>query len=198
MKKSDLKYVLILIGIGCAVGLIPTIRLALHWSGNGIDGGIGTLIFVFVACAGIANLLLFTMVKSIVFSINIKKLTERFGEHSFHPVSTFQSSGGNFYIDPVAGKVAAITKLNPFAIQVVEAARVQDPTVDDGSSMSILKGTRLVSFRFTIDGQKWRVPTFISRQTYSLKSSEVLTAISKADMQVEMINEAKAVSMQRG
>lgn len=189
MKKVSGIYLAILLLVGAMIGFIPNI----------IGGGfIKGWYFIFIVFAGIAYGIIFMLVKDLIWWISVKKLTADFDRHNFKPTSTFNGASGNFYIDVSSGRLGAITKLNPFKLQLVDATSAQNLTVDDGTKLSPFGGTRLVRFCFEIDGIKWKIPTFsASGQTYSMKSSEVLEALSKADMQIAMINEAKAVAQSR-
>jgi len=70
--------------------------------------------------------------------------------------------------------------------------RVERAWVDDGKSgAGIFAGSGRVSFLFTVDGIKVRVNTFTSNQRWRMDSEYILTGISKADMMVKIIEEAK-------
>ena len=58
----------------------------------------------------------------------------------------------------------------------------------------VLRGTSRVSFLFLIDGIKLRVDTFTSNQRWKMNDEHVLTGISKADMWVQVLAEAKEAS----
>ena len=57
--------------------------------------------------------------------------------------------------------------------------------------VAITGGTSLVSFRFCLDGMKFKIPTFSSNRCYNMKSNEVIEGIEKAEKQVEYLLEAK-------
>ena len=57
-----------------------------------------------------------------------------------------------------------------------------------------LGGTRYVYFQFVYEGKCTKVPTFTSRNMYSLKSAEVMEAISKADTYAELLERTKGVA----
>lgn len=57
-----------------------------------------------------------------------------------------------------------------------------------------MEGSSRVSFLFTIDDIKVRVDTFTSNQRFRMDDKHILTGISKADMMVKSIEEAKANS----
>lgn len=54
-----------------------------------------------------------------------------------------------------------------------------------------LGGTSYVYFEFFYNKKRTRVPTFTSNQAFSMNSSEVITAISKADAYCEILENAK-------
>ena len=53
-----------------------------------------------------------------------------------------------------------------------------------------MEGSGRVSFLFDVDGVKIRVNTFTSNQRWRMDSNYILTAISKADMMVKILEEA--------
>ena len=54
-----------------------------------------------------------------------------------------------------------------------------------------MEGSSRVSFLFILDGIKIRVDTFTSNQRFRMDSNYILTGISKADMVVKTIEEAR-------
>ena len=55
-----------------------------------------------------------------------------------------------------------------------------------------MEGSSQVSFLFKVDNIKIRVYTFTSNQRFRRDSDYILTGISKADLMVKAIEEAKA------
>ncbi len=81
---------------------------------------------------------------------------------------------------------------NPFEPYIVSANRVTKTWVDDGKSgFGIFEGSGRVSFLFTIDDTKIRVNTFTSNTRWRMDSEYILTGISKADMMVEVLENAR-------
>ena len=56
-------------------------------------------------------------------------------------------------------------------------------------------GTRYVCFEFIYQNKRVRIPTFTSRNMYSMESEEVLTALSKADTFCEILENAKRAAI---
>ena len=54
-----------------------------------------------------------------------------------------------------------------------------------------MRGTSRVSFLFEIDGITIRVNTFISNQRWKLNDEKVLEGISKADLWVQVLDQAR-------
>lgn len=95
-------------------------------------------------------------------------------------------------MDIEQAKLGLLFFWNPFAVYVVPAERVARAWADDGAGgPGILRGTSRVSFLFEIDGVKLRVNTFISKQRWKLNDGKVLEGISKADMWVQVLEQAK-------
>lgn len=59
------------------------------------------------------------------------------------------------------------------------------------SVYDFILGSSRVSFLFILDGIKIRVDTFTSNQRFRMDSNYILTGISKADMVVKTIEEAR-------
>ncbi len=95
-------------------------------------------------------------------------------------------------IDETDGSVGLIFFWNPFQTYVFPASRIQKAWVDDGrGGKGFLEGSSRVSFLFLVDGIKIRVDTFTSNQRWRMDSDYILTGISKADVVVQALNEAR-------
>ena len=71
-------------------------------------------------------------------------------------------------------------------------SRIQRAWVDDGAAGGgFLRGSSRVSFLFQVDGVKIRVDTFTSNKRWRMDSDYILTGISKADVMVEVLEQAK-------
>lgn len=188
MRKVNTVYVLALIGsIPFGVFLLFLLNLLK------VDGGV---IFISSIVLFFWYIFQFIFLTEVIWQKSIKKLSNTFNEHSFSPTSTFESNSAILYLDVENGKIGTITKYNPLKLQIIDAKEVEKVHTDKGSG--IFGGTRLVRFCFTYKGKKWGLATFTStQQTYSFKSEEVLTALSKADLYVEIINEAKKRSAEK-
>ncbi|MCM1262224.1 MAG: hypothetical protein NC313_05840 [Butyrivibrio sp.] len=119
-----------------------------------------------------------------------KKKDEKFKEldaTGFNRNHTFNSDNCAVAIDIANGKIAIVFKWNPSQLYVLPANRITKIWVDDGNHIG---GTSRVSFLFIVDGIKIRVNTFISNKVWSMKSNNVLEAISKADMMAAALNNA--------
>lgn len=117
-----------------------------------------------------------------------KFMDEKSGEANFKEYSTFSSSAGIVRIDGEDGRVAYVAKLNPKEFQVVDAKDLTD--IKSDYNKDPLGGTRYVYFSFKYKGKDFKIPTFTAESTYSLKSSEVLEGISKADMFADILKKA--------
>lgn len=104
---------------------------------------------------------------------------------------TFNSDTSTVAVDIANGKIAIFFKWNPKQLYVLPASRITKMWTDDGKTIG---GTSRVSFLFIVDGIKIRVNTFVSNKIWSMKSANVLEAISKADMMVEALKAAQAAS----
>lgn len=55
-----------------------------------------------------------------------------------------------------------------------------------------MEGSQRVRFCFILDGVRINVNTFISNTRYKMTDNYILDGISKADLMVEVLNDAKA------
>lgn len=112
---------------------------------------------------------------------------------------TFYGKSQTVIIDVNGGKIASIFFWNPFKYYITSASKVEKAWVDDGRSGSgFMEGSQRVRFCFVFDGITMKVDTFISNQRYKMNDSKILEGISKADLMVGVINEAKANAVAAG
>lgn len=121
-----------------------------------------------------------------------KKLEKELDESGFVKNHTFYGDGWTVVVDIENGKIALVSFWNPFEPYIVSANRVTKTWVDDGKSgFGIFEGSGRVSFLFTIDNVKVRVNTFTSNTRWRMDSEQILTGVSKADMMVGVLEEAR-------
>lgn len=187
IKKVNALYMtlVILIPIIIGIGLIALSFLML-------DNETVSIVLWSVALLG--TTLWFALGPQIIFDKRKKKTMQELQATGFICNHTFNADSCTVVVDKVYGKIGLIFKWNCSQFYILPANRITNIWVDDGK---MLGGTRRVSFLFIVDGIKIRVNTFTSsRQTYSMKSSYVLEALSKADMMVEDMKKAYAVAQQ--
>ena len=114
-------------------------------------------------------------------------------EKGFNRKQTFYGKGKVVIIDTDKGQIGLVFFWNPFKTYIIPASKVSKAWVDDGKGgIGFLEGSSRVSFLFTVDDIKIRVDTFTSNQRFRMDSDYILTGISKADMMVKMIEEARS------
>lgn len=132
---------------------------------------------------------------SFLFKRKTKKFERTLDASGFHRNHTFYGRGKTVMIDEVRGSVGLVFFWNPFQTYVFPASRIEKAWVDDGrGGKGFLEGSSRVSFLFLVDGIKIRVDTFTSNQRWRMDSDYILTGISKADVVVQALNEARARS----
>ena len=105
---------------------------------------------------------------------------------------TFYGGGSTVVVDTVNKKLALLFRFNPMRFYVIPANRIERAWVDDGrGGAGFLEGSSRVSFLFQVDGVKIRVNTFTSNQRWRMDSDHILTGISKADLMVKVLNDAR-------
>lgn len=123
------------------------------------------------------------------------KLSQEFKNQGLKANQTFYGRGKTVMLDIEKGMVGLAFFWNPFKVYVLPASRVEKAWVDDGKGgAGFMEGSSRVSFLCVIDGVKIRVDTFTSNQRFRMDDKHILTGISKADMMVKSIEEAKANS----
>lgn len=180
IKKINIGYLLASI-FGPIIVMILVTVLSVALISN---SGVGSIIIMIVYLAAI-----------LWWAIGIKKVHDKKKEaklseldsNGFVRNHTFNSDNSTVAVDVEHGKIAMIFKWNPTQCYVLPANRITKMWVDDGKSIG---GTSRVSFLFIVDGVKIRVNTFISNKIWSMKSDNVLEAISKADMMIESLKAA--------
>lgn len=185
VKKVNYVYLLAYI-------LMPAALAALGlWIGFTFyrDGGLGAVIFDM--CPPILAILWWIFGGRIIYSIAKKRMLKRLDEAEIDRRQIFYSDGCVVSMDIRQAKMAMLFFWNPFALYVLPADRITRAWTDDGAGgVGILRGTSRVSFLFEVDGVTVRVNTFISNQRWKLNDDKVLEGISKADLWVQVLEQA--------
>ena len=121
-----------------------------------------------------------------------KRLEKELDESGFVKNYIFYGAGWTVAVDIENGKIAMVSFWNPSVSYVLPADRITKTWVDDGKSgFGIFEGSGRVSFLFMIDDVRIRVNTFTSNTRFRMDSEYILTGISKADMMVEVLENAR-------
>ncbi|MBW4847336.1 MULTISPECIES: hypothetical protein [unclassified Lacrimispora] len=198
MKKIDMGYFIKILGL--RLMLLAAILIApvciLLWELPQMDSLIATfLTFEF--------LYIFFWLPNKILDSNLTKHSslheQDLKEQGFVIDYYFSADNGVFFLDAVNGKFAVVFKYNPKELQFIDGATLDDICTHNGEQIN--NGTRLVSCRFTINGQKQKIDTLRvtgGRQIH-MKDLTVLEAISKADMLCERLTEIKSkATLQKG
>ena len=191
MKKIDMGYFIKILGLKLillAAVLIAPVYILL-WELPQMQSLIGTfLTFEF--------LYIFFWLPNKILDSNLTKHSslheQDLKEQGFVIDYCFSADNGVFFLDAVNGKFAVVFKYNPKELQFIDGATLDDICTHNGEQIN--NGTRLVSCRFTINGQKQKIDTLRltgGRQIH-MKDLTVLEAISKADMLCERLTEIKS------
>ena len=191
MKKIDMGYFLKILGL--RLMLLAAILIApvciLLWELPQMQSLIGTfLTFEF--------LYIFFWLPNKILDSNLAKHSslheQALKEQGLVIDYCFSANNGVFFLDADNGKFAVVFKYNPKELQFIDGAILDDICTHNGEQIN--NGTRLVSCRFTINGQKQKIDTLRltgGRQIH-MKDLTVLEAISKADMLCERLTEIKS------
>lgn len=186
VKRTDYVYVL-------AYTLAPAALAALGvWIGRTFFWGDSQWAGICDMCPILLAIIWWAFGGRIIFHGGKKKLLRQLDEAGFDHRQIFYSDDCVVSMDMGQAKLALLFFWNPFAAYLVPAGRVARAWTDDGASgTGILRGTSRVSFQFEVDGVKVRVNTFLSNQRWRLDDDRVLEGISKADMWVQVLEEAR-------
>ena len=191
MKKIDMGYFIKILGLRlillAAVFIAPVCILL--WELPQMHSLIGTfLTFEF--------LYVFFWLPNKILDSNLAKHSslheQALKEQGFVIDYCFSANNGVFFLDAINGKFAVVFKYNPKELQFIDGDALDDICTQNGERIN--NGTRLVSCRFTINGQNQKIDTLRitgGRQIH-MKDLTVLEAISKADMLCERLNEIKS------
>ncbi len=191
MKKIDMGYFIKILGLRlillAAVFIAPVCILL--WELPEVHSLIGTfLTFEF--------LYVFFWLPNKILDSNLAKHSslheQALKEQGFVIDYSFSANNGVFFLDAVNGEFAVVFKYNPKELQFIDGAALDDICTQNGERIN--NGTRLVSCRFTINGQDQKIDILRitgGRQIH-MKDLTVLEAISKADMLCERLTEIKS------
>ena len=113
----------------------------------------------------------------------------------FRGCQVFHGSSQLVVVDVQQGKVALLFFWNPFQPFVMSAGRITKAWTDDGAfGAGFMRGTSRVSFLFLVDDIRVRVNTFTSNQRWKMDDPRILEGVSKADMMVQVLAQAKQAS----
>ncbi|MBO4687429.1 MAG: hypothetical protein J5636_02865 [Clostridiales bacterium] len=116
---------------------------------------------------------------------------EQFGQCSTFTAAAPYTLGQILKIDSKTGRVAYVSYQNPKQFQLVHARELTNIT--SSYVKGPFGGTRYVYFEFYYKNKRVRFATFTSRSMYSLKSKQVLEAISKGDMFRDILLRAQTI-----
>ena len=156
------------------------------------DGGAGAAAR-FMAAPGLA-ILWWAFGGSLLYRLGKKRMLKRLDQMGVDRRQIFCSDGCVVSMDMEQGMIGLLFFWSPFQVQVVPAGRVSRAWTDDGAKgAGFLRGTSRVSFLFELDGVRVRVNTFVSNQRWKLNDERVLEGISKADLWVHVLEQAREV-----
>lgn len=154
------------------------------------DGGAGAVV-CFMGFPLVA-ILWWSFGGKLLYKQHCKKLIRELDERGFSRNQTFDGRGSTVVVDLNRGELALVFFWNPFDHYILPAKRIERAWVDDGAAGGgFLRGSSRVSFLFQVDGVKIRVDTFTSNKRWRMDSDYILTGISKADVMVEVLEQAK-------
>lgn len=184
MKKTSMSYIMTFAGIIFAIGAIVGVVTPLIISGTLNASQFGIIFFMYLVVVGITIYPLFTKISGHIAEKTLKKLDNM----EFDEQNTFYAGTSILSIDFDRGKLAYVSFFNPKELQIADVSGVD--RVKSGYVKGPLGGTTCVYFEFYYKNKRYRFATFASNHAYMIKSQEVQTAISKADMYSEMLENA--------
>lgn len=158
------------------------------------DGGTGAVVTTMVPT--ILAIIWWVLGGTLIFKKKTKDLEKRFTDEGYRRNQTFYGRGQTVTLDVEKGIMGIVFFWNPFKTYILPASRISRAWTDDGKmGAGFMEGSSRVSFIFTIDQNiNVRVNTFMSNQRFRMDDKRILTGISKADLMVKNIEEARANS----
>lgn len=186
IKKVNVVYLLASI-------LIPVLLIAVGgWLAGTVFLGQGAPFTLSYSAPLILSVVWWIFGPTTIWKERKKALEKELDKQGFTRNQTFYGRNQTVIVDIRRGKIALLFFWNPFEPFFLSADRVTKAWTDDGAAGSgFLRGTSRVSFLFLVDELKIRVDTFTSNQRWKMNDEHVLTGISKADMWVQVLAEAK-------
>ena len=181
MKVKKINWLLMVIHLVVGFGISAVLVLV---GGSSLPYEMADLMVGMAVFGVILSALSLLILGALFYAVGKKQMAE-----GFRCTSRFDSYNAVVAIDANKGKIGLLMRLNPFSVQILEASGIRSAEVSDGRG--ITGGTSLVSFRFCLDGMKFKIPTFSSNRCYNMKSNEVIEGIEKAEKQVEYLLAAK-------
>lgn len=186
VKKINYAYLLGYIFIPLAIAAVSVLIGYLFFYEGGTGAGICFAVIPFIA------VLWWIFAGRNIYKLGKKRMIKQLDEMGIDRRQIFYSDGCVVSMDIKQSKIGLIFFWNPFTVQVVPASRVTKAWTDDGAmGAGFTRGTSRVSFLFLIDGIKIRVNTFISNQRWKMNDQKVLEGISKADLWVQVLDQAR-------
>ncbi len=184
LKKVNVPYLLAYI-------LLPIVLLIL---GGALvirlidDSSVGAIVLTALM---LLVILWWSIFGSMIYDKGERRRLEELEDKGFVRNHTFHSDGCVVCVDLVYGQIALMFRWNPGKTFILPASHITRAWVEDGAGgPGFMNGTSRVSFAFLVDGVKVRVSTFTSNRRWRMESDNVLTAISKADVMVEVLETA--------
>lgn len=143
-------------------------------------------------------LLYFPLINHILSPIAKRTIRKQSADLGFEDAFTYTNKntgtvGSITKIDIKGGRIGYVSFQNPFKFQVVPASEIKYLKAD------LIKGpfggTRYVYFLFICRNKKTMIPTFTSRNMYSIGSTKVQDALAKANKVCGIIHAAKLASL---
>ncbi len=186
VQKIDFIYLIGYIFIPiliCTIGFELTYLFFRH-------GGVGAVITSLVP--PLLAMVWWIFAGSFIFRRHTKAFEKEFSAAGYNRNNTFYGRGKTVILDIDHGMLGICFFWNPWKSYILPASRISKAWTDNGKhGAGIMEGSQQVSFLFVIDDVTVRVNTFSSNQRFRMDDKHILTGISKADMMVQGIEDAK-------
>ena len=185
IKKIDPVYLILYL-------LVPVAVIAVCYTVMAVTGVIGNTAVALGFGPVIFAALWWILGGKVLYNNRKKAFEKNLTDTGFVRNHTFYGDGCTVVVDTVHRKLALLFRWNPMQSYVIPVGRIERAWVDDGrGGAGFLEGSSRVSFLFSVDGVNIRVNTFTSNKRWRMDSDHILTGISKADLMVEVLNEAR-------
>lgn len=183
MKKVSITYILLLL-IVCYAPIIVSIAVL----NLDLEMAIGLSFWGMV----MGSVLLLNVIR-VIFNRGTKGVKKKLKQLNFHIDSTIVTKNNGIWVDIEKGQMAYLTVLNPFNIQVFNAACINEVRREVVKELGF-DGTRLIRIVLRVGKDTVKIVVWKNHLILDMRTLVVLKAAAKADEEVQKLLAARAIA----